>query len=34
MLQGTNTDLVNPLVPKAYNSECKKNKKSTISFTN
>ena len=22
MLQGANTDLFNPLVPKAYNSEC------------
>ena len=22
MLQAANTDLVNPLVPKAYNSEC------------
>ena len=30
MLQGTNTDLFNPLAPKAHNSECQK---SIISFT-
>ena len=32
MLQGASTDLFNPLVPKAHNSECVS--KSTISFKN
>ena len=31
MLQGANTDLFNPLTPKAYNGECQK---SQISFKN
>ena len=31
MLQATNTDLFNPLVPKAHNSKCQKY---TIAFTN